>query len=75
MSEEDIRTEERLVYGVIAIVSAPVLLDVTIARSPFDGGSTLTLLLFAAALIGLVVSLRRPQRRLPRAHVRPDNRT
>jgi hypothetical protein len=42
MSDQDIRTEERLVYEVIAVVSAPVLLGVTLARSPFDGGSTLT---------------------------------
>lgn len=75
MSDQDIQTEERLVYGVIAVVSAPVLLGVTLARSPFDGGSTLTLLLFAAALVGFVVSLRGHRRRLPRARVRPGDRT
>lgn len=75
MTDHDIQTEERLLYCIIAVVSAPVLFGVTLARSPFDGGSTLTLLLFTLALVGFVASLRRRARGLPHAQVRPDDRS
>jgi hypothetical protein len=73
MSEEDdrdIESEERAIYWIITVALSPVLIGMVAEGGQFDGGATLSLILVASCVTGLLAGLRAFTRgRLPRARV------
>ena len=69
MSDE-VESEERAIYAIIAAAISPVVIGVLLDGSTIDGGGALSLLLAVFALVGLVAGIRRMTRsRLPRARI------
>ncbi len=70
-SDHDVEAEERGIYVIVALVCAPVVGAVLYENGDFDGGTTICLLLVAAAVAGFGTLIRR-RPRLPRAHIHRD---
>ena len=73
MSQHDdfeVEREERGIYAIVTVASAPVVIGLAIEGGVFDGGSTLSLILVFLGLLGLMASLRVfLPRKIPRAAV------
>ncbi len=77
MSEHEqhdaIAREERDIYAIIVAASLPVVIGLLIEGGSMDGGATLSLLLVAVGVVGLLAGLRAlVARRIPRAIVHRD---
>jgi len=67
---DEIAREERDIYAIIVAATLPVVIGLLIEGGSMDGGATLSLLLVAVGVIGLLAGLRAfVARRLPRAIV------
>jgi hypothetical protein len=70
----DIEREERGIYAIITMASAPVVIGLAVEGGVFDGGSTLSLAMAAVGVVGLVAGLRAVVgHKLPRAIVHRDS--
>jgi len=70
----DIEREERGIYAIITMASAPVVIGLALEGGVFDGGSTLSLALVAVGVVGLLAGLRAiVARKIPRAIVHRDS--
>ena len=68
--DNEVETEERAIYGIIACAISPVVVGVIIEGSTIDGGGAFSLLVAVCALVGLVAGIRAISRvRLPRARI------
>ena len=71
MSEDpDLEAEERAIYAIIALAASPVVIGVLLDGAEIDAGGTLSLIVVACAIAGLVARIRAVAPcRLPRARV------
>jgi hypothetical protein len=66
----EIQREERAIYIIIAVALSPVVVSALInSDAEIDGGTTLSFLIVALAVIGLAAVVRAMRTRLPRARV------
>ncbi len=71
--DDDVASEERGIYAIITMACAPVVIGLWIEGGTFDAGSTLSLVLMVAGVIGLLAGLRALMtHRIPRATVHRD---
>lgn len=71
--DKDVEREERAIYAIITVAILPVVIGIFIERGVIDAGGTLSLILVALGVIGLLAGLRVFARvRLPRARVHRD---
>ena len=75
MSDHEIDREERAIYAIIAAAGSPVLIAALIKGGAFDSGTTISLMLVVAGLIGVFWRLRGPACGLPRARTHHSART
>ena len=68
--DDDIEREERNIYAIITMASAPVVIGLAIEGADLDGGGTLSLILVVAGVLGLAAGVRALfARRVPRATI------
>ncbi|MBS1124992.1 MAG: hypothetical protein H6Q90_7220 [Deltaproteobacteria bacterium] len=78
MSETDdreVEQEERAIYWIITLAILPVVIGIFLDGGTIDGGGTLSLILVALGVTGIVAGLRVFTRtRLPRARIHRRSR-
>lgn len=65
---DEVASEERAIYRLVAVVTIPVVLGVLVAGGHFGSGPTISVGILVLALAGLG-QLRRCNHRIPRAKV------
>ena len=69
-TDTEIEREERAIYMIITVALSPVVASALIQDGvELDGGTTLSFLIVALGLAGLVAGVRAMRSRLPRARV------